>query len=85
MCWLYSMSNMLVIQQLDTLYLGENYVSVVCERVKNSSVYAFKSFLATGSREWLATCDSPKCYMCETGRKLKGHDSWSTTGQKRIV
>ena len=29
----YSMSNLLVIQQLDTLYLGENHVRVVCERV----------------------------------------------------
>ena len=33
MCWLYSMSNLLVFQQLDTLYLGGNYVRVVCTRV----------------------------------------------------
>ena len=53
--------------------------------MKNSSVYAFKSILVTGTREWLATNDSPKYHTCEACRKLKGHDSWSTTGQKRIV
>ena len=31
--WLYSVPNLLVIQHLETLYLGGNYVSVVCERV----------------------------------------------------
>ena len=32
-CWLYSVPNLLVIQHLETLYLGGNYVRVVCERV----------------------------------------------------
>ena len=32
-CWLYSVSNLLIIQHLETLYLGENYVRVVCGRV----------------------------------------------------
>ena len=33
------MPNLLVFQQLDTLYLGGNYVRVVCEKsMKNSSV-----------------------------------------------
>ena len=32
-CWLYSMPNLLVIQQLETLYLGGNHVRVVCEKV----------------------------------------------------
>ena len=32
-CWLYSMPNLLVIQHLETLYLGGNYVKVMCERV----------------------------------------------------
>ena len=32
-CWLYSVLNLLVIQHLETLYLGENHVRVVCERV----------------------------------------------------
>ena len=29
-CWLYSMPNLLVFQQLETLYLGGNHVKVVC-------------------------------------------------------
>ena len=33
MYWLYSIPNLLVIQQLETLYLGGNNVRVVCERV----------------------------------------------------
>ena len=39
----------------------------------------------TRTCEWLATDDLPKCHTCEACRKLKGHDSWSTTGQKRTV
>ena len=31
------------------------------------------------------TCDSPKYYTCKVCKKLKGHDSWSTTGQKRTI
>ena len=31
--WLYSMPNFLVIQHLETLYLGGNNVRVVCEKV----------------------------------------------------
>ena len=31
--WLYFVPNMLVIQQLVTLYLGGNHVRVMCERV----------------------------------------------------
>ena len=33
LCWLYFGPNLLVIQQLDTLYLGGNHVRVVCKRV----------------------------------------------------
>ena len=33
MCWLYSVPNLLLFQQLDTLNLGGNHVRVVCERV----------------------------------------------------
>ena len=55
MCWFYSVPNLLVFQQLDTLYLGGNNVRVVCEKSeKNSSVWAFKGFsrldLASDSR-----------------------------------
>ena len=32
-CWLYSVTNLLVIQQLVTLYLGVKHVRVVCEKV----------------------------------------------------
>ena len=32
-CWFYSVPNLLVIQHLETLYLGGNHVRVVCERV----------------------------------------------------
>ena len=32
-CRLYSVSNLLVIQHLETMYLGGNHVKVVCERV----------------------------------------------------
>ena len=32
-CWLYFIPNLLVIQHLETLYLGGNHVRVVCERV----------------------------------------------------
>ena len=31
--WLYSVPNLLVIQHLETQYLGGNHVGVVCERV----------------------------------------------------
>ena len=82
MCWLYSMSNLLIFQQLNTLYLGGNHVRKVWKSVKNSSVCAFERILVTRSREWLATVDSPKCHTCEACRKPKGHDSWNTTRQK---
>ena len=32
-CWLYFVPNFLVIQHLETLYLGGIHVKVVCERV----------------------------------------------------
>ena len=35
-----------------------------------------------GSHDWLATGKLSKWHMCEACRKLKGHDSWSTIGQK---
>ena len=31
--WLYSMPNLLIIQHLETLYLGRNHVRVMCEKV----------------------------------------------------
>ena len=32
-CWLYSVPNLFIFQQLETLYLGGNHVRVVCVRV----------------------------------------------------
>ena len=53
MCWLYSVPNLLVFQQLDILYLCENYVRAVCERVWRFQVWAFRVILT--SDLWLAT------------------------------
>ena len=63
------------------VFRWESCKGSVWESVKNSSVCAFKSILATWTREWLTTDDSPKCHTCEACRKLKGHESWSTTRQ----
>ena len=60
-CWLYSVLNLLVIQHLETLYLGGNHVRVVCERVwRKAQECALKEGLATGSHDWLSTGESPK-------------------------
>ena len=49
-CWFYSVSNLLIIQHLETLYLGENHVRVVCERVwRKAQECAFKKSLTIGS------------------------------------
>ena len=46
MCWLYSMPNLLVIQHVETLYLGGNNVRVMCERVwRNSSCMHLREIL----------------------------------------
>ena len=34
-CWLYFMPNLLVIQHLETMFVGGNHVRVVCERVNS--------------------------------------------------
>ena len=49
-------ANLLVIQHLETLYLGGNHVRVVCERVwRNAQDCTLKQGLTTRSRGWLAT------------------------------
>ena len=59
--WLYSVPNLLVFYQLVIMYLGENHVRVVCERVwRNAQDCAKKQGLATGSHEWLAACKPPE-------------------------
>ena len=61
MCWLYFVPNLLVIQQLETLYLGGNNVRVVFERVwRIDQMCAFKSILATGTRSWFTNVDLPE-------------------------
>ena len=61
MCWLYSMTNLLVIQHLEILYLDENHVRVVCERVRrNAQDCAVKQRLVAGSRGRLTACKPPK-------------------------
>ena len=64
------------------VFMWELCKGCVWESVKNSSVCTFREVLVTGSRERLAIGNSPKCHMCEACQKLKGHDSWSTIGQK---
>ena len=59
--------------------LCKGCVWVSVKKFKNMCIWRF---LATRSRKWLATGNSTKCHTCEACRKLKGHDSWSTTGQK---
>ena len=61
MCWFYSVTTLLVIQHLKTLYLGGNHVRVVCERVwRNAQDSAVKQRLAARTRGWLAACKPPK-------------------------
>ena len=49
MCWFYSMPNLLVIQHLETLYLGGNNVRIVCEKMwRINQVCTIKRQLATG-------------------------------------
>ena len=60
------MPNLLVIQYLETMYLGGNHVRVVCERVwRKAQECALKKSLAIGSHDWLVTGKSPKvAYVC---------------------
>ena len=72
MCWLYFFPNLLVIQQLETLYLGGNNVRVVCERVwRIDQVCAIKSILATATHNWLTSGDS-----LESSTHVKHAESW---------
>ena len=65
MCWLYSVTNLLVIQHLETLYLGGNHVRVVWKRVwRNTQDSAVKQGLAGSSR--LASCQ--KLHTCRACR-----------------
>ena len=77
--WLYSVPNLLVIQHLETLYLGGNHVRVGCEKVwRKAQEYAFKKSLATGSRDWRVAKGGTHV---KHARELKGYASCSTTRQ----
>ena len=78
--WLYSVPNLLVIQYLETLYLGGNHVKVVCERVwRKVQDCAFSKGLTTGSRDLQV---AKGCTWVKHVEELNSHASWSTTGQK---
>ena len=56
------------------IFSWELYKGCVWESVKNSSVCAFKSILATGPHEWLTTDDSPKVPQLWNMQEVEG--SW---------
>ena len=69
------MPNLLVLQHLETLYLGENYVRVVCEKVwRKAQECALKKSLATRSCDWFKTSESPKVA-----------NEWSIQGSWRVT
>ena len=73
------MPNFLVIQHLETLYLGGNHVRVVCERVwRKAQKCATQQGLATGSCDWQVTKRGTRVKHAE---ELKSHASCCTTGQ----
>ena len=79
-CWLYSMPNLLVIQHLETLYLGANHVRVVCERVwRKAQDCALSKGLAIGSRGLEV---AKGCTRVKHAEELNSHASWSTIRQK---
>ena len=74
MCWLYFMTNLLVIQHLETLYLGGNHVRVVCERMwRIAQECAKNQGLAGGSRLQATRL----MHMCQACQKLKRRTSCS--------
>ena len=73
------MPNLLVIQHLETLYLGGNHVRVVCERVwRKVQECALKKGLTTGSRNWQVAKGGTRV---KHARELKSHASCCTTRQ----
>ena len=85
-CWLYSVPNLLVFQQLVTLYLGGILVKVVSEIVwRNAQECARKTKTRTGSRRWLVATSRQKLLTCQACQKLKRHANCSTTGRNRTT
>ena len=73
------LANLLVIQHLETLYLGGNHVRVVCKRVwRIAQDCALSKGLATGSRGLQV---AKGCTRVKYAEELNSHASWSI-GQK---
>ena len=83
MCWFYFMPNLLVIQHLETLYLGRNNIRLCVRKCEE----LIKCVHEKASRDWTSRL-IPKWWLakihhtCKVCRKLKGQDSWITTRQK---
>ena len=70
-CWLYSVPNLLVIQHLQTLYLGGNHVRLICKRVwRKTQDYALSKGLVTGSRGLQVT---KGCTRVKHAEELNSH------------
>ena len=83
MCWLYSVTNLLIIQHLETLYWGGNHVRIVCERVwRNAQDCAVKQGRGWISQEARGLQVAKKCTRAKHAGELNSHATWSTTGQK---
>ena len=71
------------ILELVTLYLGENHVRIVCERVKK----CLSLCKVAGTCDWTSRVArglqaARSCTCAKHVEKLKYHASWSTTGRK---
>ena len=83
-CWLYSMPNLLIFQQLVTLYLGGILVRVVSEIVwRIIQDCAKKQGLTAGSHRWLAACKPPEC--CTRTKMPKVEESRQLLHYKKKV
>ena len=71
MCWLYSVTNLLVIQQLDTMYLGGNHVRVVCERV-----WRFQVCVHSGAFSRLEFVSGLRLMTRQNATRVKHVGSW---------
>ena len=71
MCWLYSVTNLLVIQQLETLYLGGNNVRVVCERV-----WLIQVCVQLRAFSWLELASDLRLMTRQSAICVKHAESW---------
>ena len=78
-CWLYFVPNLLVFQQLETLYLGGNHVRIVCVREYEELLKCVQRSkdsqldLTDGSQLQATKLK----HMCQACQKLKRHASCS--------